>query len=159
MSDDANALTLFLLASGDNGSRASLTNDAPSLLALSDAISARRASFSAFADQALARASSSAALIVAALALDDIAFAFARPSSTREHRCAKRSVDTVSGIDACSGARCASNATLASPPKLSARSLVSFEFRKGTCARFSSNAATTSPSALRLLLMCCASFK
>ena len=95
VSDDANALTLFLLASGDNGSRASLTNDAPSLLALSDAISARRASFSAFADQALARASSSAALIVAALALDDIAFAFARPSSTREHRCAKRSVDTV----------------------------------------------------------------
>ena len=35
---------------------------------------------------------------------------------------------------------------------------MSLLLRYGMCLRFSSNAATTSPSALRLLLMCCASF-
>ena len=84
MSDDANPIVLFPLASGDKGSRVSLAFDASSFQALSDAISARSASFSYFAAEARARASSNSALCIAdggAVALDDMAFAFARPSS------------------------------------------------------------------------------
>ena len=84
----------------------------------------------------------------AARASEARAFALARPSSTRLHRCAS-SVDAVSGSDRVRQVR--QQGHLASPPRLSA-SPVSFEFRKGTCARFSSN-ATTSPSALRLLFV------
>mmetsp|Transcript_26814 Transcript_26814/g.51083 ORF Transcript_26814/g.51083 Transcript_26814/m.51083 type:complete len:205 (-) Transcript_26814:237-851(-) len=53
---------------------------------------------------------------------------------------------------------CTNMHTLARPPSESCRSVVSLELRKGMWLDLLAYAAMTSPSAERLLLMCCASF-
>mmetsp|Transcript_6099 Transcript_6099/g.25277 ORF Transcript_6099/g.25277 Transcript_6099/m.25277 type:complete len:206 (-) Transcript_6099:1785-2402(-) len=144
---------------GESGSRGGIPRRR-----FSSASSSLSAAASASARAALDLVVSSSPLHLATAAMaasldppPPVAFTFALPSSTWEHRCANSRVDCVSGSDAASGETCARSTTLELPPNESDKSLVSCELRNGTCVRFSSSAAMTSPRALRLLLMCCAS--
>ena len=158
----------FAPAMGDSGSRSrggvrsrdvarSRRYLSASASALYRSASASASSARRFCTSSSALHSATAACNAAASAAGALAFALARPSSSWLHLLANTSVDCVSGKLAGSGARCASMRTREFPPNESASRRVSREFRNGTCARFSSRALTTSPSADRLLLMCCAS--
>mmetsp|Transcript_5284 Transcript_5284/g.12875 ORF Transcript_5284/g.12875 Transcript_5284/m.12875 type:complete len:294 (-) Transcript_5284:1860-2741(-) len=85
-------------------------------------------------------------------------FCLAAPRVTSATRVPNPRVETVSPYELISGAMCMNIIVLACPPRLSCRSCVSLLFLYGTWDEPLASAFITSPRALRLLLMCWASF-
>mmetsp|Transcript_33386 Transcript_33386/g.46249 ORF Transcript_33386/g.46249 Transcript_33386/m.46249 type:complete len:215 (+) Transcript_33386:131-775(+) len=83
----------------------------------------------------------------------------AAPSSTPLTREAKLRLQTDSLEDSRVGDTFTNIATFAVPSNESCKTCVSLELRKGMCFSFLASAAMTSPSALKLLLILCASFR